>query len=64
MTITKPGIYILTEDFVTRGTISVGTIPKGTKLKINKVDKQNHKVVGPQLLDWTYWNMPVKKFVS
>lgn len=59
MIISKPGNYKAIEDIKTRGTISIGTIPKGTIIEITAVDPIYHKVIGPNLFDWHYWNMPV-----
>ena len=61
MIIEKPGKYKLLSDLKTRGTISVGTIPAGTMIEITQVDHECRKVIGPQLLDWHYWDIHAKE---
>jgi hypothetical protein len=64
MTIATPGRYRLTEDVVTRGTISIGTLPAGAEIEITQVDAEGHKVIGPQLGDWRYWDIPAEPLPS
>jgi hypothetical protein len=63
MIVAQPGKYRLTKDFVTRGSYSVGTIPAGTVIEITQVDRMGNQVIGPDLEDWTYWEMPVEAVV-
>jgi len=60
MIVNKVGKYRLLEDIKNRGTISIGTLPKGTVLKITGIDRACHKVIGPDFFDWTYWDLPVE----
>jgi hypothetical protein len=64
MTITTPGRYRLTEDIALRGTISISTLPAGAEIEITQVDADGHKVIGPQLGDWLYWNIPAEPLPS
>lgn len=61
MIITTVGKYIALEDIITRNSITITTIPKGTTINITKVDSFYHKVIGPELLDWAYWDLPVRE---
>jgi hypothetical protein len=58
--IMNPGRYRLTQDFATRGSNGVATLPAGTVLEITQVDAYGRQVIGPQLLDWEWWDMPVE----
>lgn len=60
MIVDKKGKYVLTEDWQNRGTISTGTLPKGTILNITQVDKAHKKVISDELRDWTRWELPVE----
>ena len=60
MIITQTGNYKLLKDMKTRGTISIGDMPEGTIIEITQIDNGGHKVIGPQLMDWTYWDLPVE----
>jgi len=57
MKIKKIGKYRLLRDFKTRNSTSVGTLPSGTVIEITQLG--GHKVIGPELYDWTYYDMPV-----
>jgi hypothetical protein len=59
MKITEIGNYRLTKDIVLRGPNCVATFPEGAVLKITQIDKDYKKVIGPDLLDWQYYEMPV-----
>lgn len=61
MIITEKGKYKLLEDITTRGSRSIGGIAKGVVIEITQIDANSHKVIGPQLMDWTYWELPVEK---
>jgi hypothetical protein len=61
-TVKEKGKYILLEDYTMRGSIGVRTIPSGTVLNITQIDNQCHKVIGDELGDWVYWNLPVKPY--
>lgn len=60
MKVAKCGKYRLTQDFYTRGTCSCGWISKGSIIAITQIDHEYNKVIGPDLLDWTYNNMPLE----
>ena len=60
MIVTKPGNYEALESFKVRTAISIGTVPKGTVFLITQVDHAHHKVYGPVLEDWHYWDLPVR----
>ncbi len=57
MEITKTGFYKLIEDLSTRNTTTISTIPKGTIIEITQID--HHKVIGPELYDWIWYDLPV-----
>ena len=59
MIITKLGKYRVLKDFKTRSSISIGQISKGRTITITQVDASYHKVIGPEFLDWEYWDLPV-----
>ena len=61
MIVNKKGKYELLEDFKNRGTISIGTIPKGTIIEITQIDSWHHNVHSPDFADWTHWDLPVKE---
>ncbi len=61
MIIKETGKYCLLKDFSTRTPFSTGTLSKGTVIDITQIDDVYHKVIGPQLKDWRFWDMPVKK---
>lgn len=59
MIVKKPGRYKMTKKFYVRNTVSCGTIPKGTIIEITQIDNLARKIIGPELMDWTRWDMPV-----
>jgi len=59
--ITEKGKYRLLKDFKTSTAISIATIQKGAIIEITQVDENHHKVIGNDLFDWVYWDMPVEK---
>jgi len=58
MIITKPGKYRLNQDFSSMGAGSITHIPKGSIIEITQIDIEGRKVIGPELLDWEYYNIP------
>ena len=60
MIIDKKGKYRLLEDWQNRGSISTGTLPKGTILNISQIDEQHKRVISEELADWTRWDLPVE----
>lgn len=60
MEITKPGKYRLLSDFSTRGPRAIGQITSGTVLNITQCDVPGRKVLGPELFDWTHFDLPVE----
>jgi len=61
MIIDRRGKYRLTEDFSDRGSQSIAHLPAGYKIEITQIDTRYRKVWGPQLSDWTHWDMPVER---
>jgi len=61
MIITEKGKYRTLKEFTDRGPISIGTVLADRIIEITQIDKNNHKVIGPQLSDWIYWDLPVEK---
>lgn len=61
MRITEKGKYQLLEDIKVRNSCTIGTLPKGAIISITSIDDAYHKVIGPELLDWMYWELPVEK---
>ena len=61
MTIKEPGFYRLTEEIKVRNLTTIATLPKGTVIEITQVSKRWQQVIGPALLDWMHWNLPVEK---
>lgn len=61
MIISKPGQYRLTKRLWVRNTITISALPEGTVVEITQIDPEYHKVYGEQLLDWTYWDLPVEE---
>lgn len=59
MIVKEKGHYRLLSDIKTGNATSVGTIPAGTILEITQIDYAAQKVIGPDLLDWKSWNLPV-----
>ena len=60
MIITKVGKYRLLKDYTSRASLSVGTLRKGTIIEITQVNYIYHKIFGPVLGDWQYWDLPVE----
>ncbi len=64
MEIQEKGHYRLLKDFSMRGVNCVGTVPAGKIIEITQIDRQYHKVIGPDFYDWTHWEMPVEKVLQ
>ena len=60
MIVDRQGYFIFEKDYVTRGSTSVGTIPKGTIVYINQIDKNGHQCICDSFFDWEYWDLPVR----
>jgi len=60
MIIKELGKYRLTQDIKTGTSTSIATLPKGLILNITQIDSEYHKVIGPELWDWKYWDLPVE----
>ena len=60
MVITQIGKYRLTKDYRCRTSNSIGTLRQGSIIEITQIDPAYHKVIGPELEDWQYWDLPVK----
>lgn len=61
MIIDKLGQYKLLSDYVVRSSYTIWTFPKNFILTITQIDNINRQVIGPELGDWVYWNLPVEK---
>jgi hypothetical protein len=61
MIINKKGRYRLLQDRTMRGPISIETYPAGFEFEVTQIDSEHHKVIGPDLPDWQYWDMPVEE---
>jgi hypothetical protein len=61
MIINEVGQYKLLEDIKTSNSFSVGTILKDIVLNITQIDKVYYQVIANELMDWTYWDLPVVK---
>lgn len=61
MIVKKPGKYKLTEDWASRGSISIAHFAAGVIIEITQIDLKNRKVIGPRLKDWSRWDLPVEK---
>ncbi len=61
MIITKPGEYRVLSNFKTSGANCIAELGAGTIIKITQIDTTYHKVMGPGLLDWEYWDLPVEE---
>ena len=64
MIIKKPGKYKLLSDFDSRGGVSVLKLPKGTVIEITQIDEQGHRVIGPDLVDWTPWDIDAVRVMT
>ena len=60
MIITKVGKYRLLRNYSARVSFSTGTLREGTIIEITRIDQTRHKVFGPIISDWQYWDLPVK----
>ena len=61
MEISEKGKYKVLKTFKTRGVRSITEIPKNSIINITQIDEDNEKVIGPELLDWIYYDLPVEK---
>lgn len=61
MIITEKGHYRFLQDWSSRGPIGIAVFTAGTVLEITQIDKKNKHVIGPELLDWADWDLPVEK---
>ena len=64
MEVRKKGKYRFLKDWVNRGSLSIGTIPKGTIVEITQIDERVHKVISSDFADWMYWDLPVEPVVQ
>jgi hypothetical protein len=58
MIITKTGFYRLTADYSSRSSGTISHMQGGTTIQITQVDNTWNKVIGPELLDWEYNDIP------
>lgn len=61
MKITETGYYKTLKDVCVRNAVSIGTLSAGNEIHITQVDPENHKVYASELLDWTFYELPVEK---
>ena len=64
MKITEKGNYKLLEEFKTSSSGAIATLPAGTIINITQVDERGHQIIGDELLDWEYWELPVGKITD
>ena len=60
MKIIETGRYILTEDFTVQGAWSIARLPSGSEIEITQVESEGHQVIGPELGDWHYHDIPCR----
>lgn len=63
MIVNEIGKYKLLKDIITRNTYSIGTIPKDSIINITQIDSTYCQVIGNELFDWIYWDLPVVKCI-
>ena len=61
MRITENGLYRLTETRSFRGSISVETWNKGKMFAVTQISKINGNVIGPEVPDWQYPEIPCEQ---
>ena len=61
MIVDKKGKYRLLVAWQNRGTISVGTLPKGTIINVIQIDKEHKRVIADVMSDWNNWDLPVER---
>ena len=61
MIITKPGKYRLTKPISCFTLCEIVKLPVGKIVEITQIDHQYHKIIGPKLPDWIYWDAPLEK---
>ena len=61
MIVKQIGKYRLLKDLQVRTPISIGTIPAGSIITITQISKDYRQVIGPELKDWHYYELPVKR---
>jgi len=59
MIVDRIGNYRLLEELKTWNAIGTATLPRNTILNIEQIDHEGQKIIGPRLLDWIGWNLPV-----
>ena len=64
MEIKKIGKYKLLKDFSIRNTIAGTKLFKGEIINITQIDNMRHKIIGKELMDWMFWDLPVKKITN
>lgn len=62
MIITETGTYRLLTEVSSRGSYSIIRFPRGALLEITQV--HDKKVIGPKLLDWVHWDLPVEEVAN
>lgn len=61
MEIKEKGRYRLLKNIKTRSSIGIAEITAGTEITITQIDSRSRNVIGPDLMDWVHWDLPVEK---
>lgn len=61
MRIEKIGKYRVMIPITTRNSCAICQIGIGSIIEITRVDYLYEKVIGPELLDWIHWELPVEE---
>ena len=61
MIIKKVGRYEFIDSWKERVAYAIYSFSKGDILNITQIDKGYHKIIGDELHDWHYWDLPVKE---
>ncbi len=61
MIVDKIGKYRLLRDLYVSNSNSCGHISKGTIINVTQIDREGRKVIGPDLMDWKGWDLPVEQ---
>lgn len=60
MVVNKKGKYKVVKDIHVRTSHSTYTITAGKIIYITQIDEIYKQVIGPEIEDWTYWELPIK----
>ncbi len=62
MIVKEIGEYRLLKKYSVATSFSTGTLSEGSIIRVTQIDDIYHKVIGPELKDWRYWDLPVEPF--